>query len=289
MSVATRSSRQAVSAQTTQTNRLSLANAIKTGRKLPSRIILHGQGGIGKTSFAAHAPNPIFLLSKGETGLHTLIDNNQLPEVSNLELSDWSNVIPMIEELATTQHDYKTLVLDTIDGFEKMCNQHVCMTAFQNDWGEKGFMGYRRGSNFVASGPWRELLMAIDTLREAKRMGVIMLAHTTQGTFNNPTGSDYSRYVPDMYKDVWQLTFGWADIVLFGYPVIVATKDRGDKKAKGKGGDIRVMATEWDASADAKHRHGLPAEIEMGNSGKEAWDNFIAALRTGKDGGNHAQ
>jgi hypothetical protein len=265
--------------------RLSLADSIRGGRKLPSRVIFHGQGGIGKTSWAAQAPSPFFLLSPGETGLHTLIDSGLVGEVPNLEVFDWDNAIAIIEELTSTNHAYKTLVIDTLDGMEKLANAHVCELDFKGDWGEKGFMSFQRGYKVTASGPWRGFLAALDKLREVKRMGIILLAHTGVGNFQNPSGPDFNRYTPDIYKDAWALAFGWADIVLFGQREVAVSKDdKTDRKAKGHGGDARVIYTEWSAFADAKNRHNLPPEIEMGTSGKEAWQNFIKAIAAGKNG-----
>jgi hypothetical protein len=223
-------------------------------------------------------------LSPGETGLHTLIDAGLLPEVPNIEVNDWDNTLAIVEELTTANHAYKTLVVDTIDGLEKLANSHVCETQFGGDWGEKGFMGFHRGYKVTASGPWRGLLAAFDRLREVKRMGIILLAHTGIGNFQNPSGPDFNRYAPDLYKDAWSLSFGWADIVLFGQREIAVSKDKTDRKAKGSGGDARVIYTEWSAFADAKNRHNLPPEIEMGTSGKEAWENFIKAIAAGKNG-----
>jgi hypothetical protein len=248
--------------------------------------VIHGQGGIGKTSAAAHAQSPFFLLSPGETGLHTLIDAGILPPLPNLEVHDWEGVLSLVEELATTDHPYKTLVIDTIDGLEQLCNAHVCATDYSGDWSEKGFMGYQRGYRAMAAGPWRGLLAALDKMRELKRVRPILLAHTGMGNFSNPEGPDYNRYVPNMYKDAWQLTFGWADIVLFGQREIFVVKDRPkDQRGKAVGGDHRVFFTEWRASADAKNRHNLPPEIEMGNSGKEAWENFTAAITASRQNG----
>lgn len=281
MSVATRQARPAEQQRTF--TRLSLANAIRTGKQLPSRLILHAQGGMGKTSFAAQAPKPFFLLSKGETGLHTLIDSKQIPETPSVEVEEWEQVAPLLDELERTDHGYQTLVLDVIDGFEKLCNSFVCDTQYGGDWGTKGFADYAKGNRYVAANPWRQLLVALDRIRETKRMSIIMLAHTAQAAFSNPTGTDYTRYVPNLYKDVWQLTYDWADIVLFGQPVVSASKEKGDKKAKGYGGETRVFRTTWDAAFDAKHRHGLPPEIEMGSTPQEAWTNFRTALQKAKE------
>ena len=217
-------------------------------------------------------------MSPRETGLHTLIDSGQLTPIPNIEVHDWLSLLSLINELTTTDHEYKTLVLDVLDGFEKLANDYVLMTNYAGDRGEKGFMGYQRGYETVAAGPWRELLAALDKLREAKRMGIICLAHTSTSNYKNPKGPDYDRFVANMHKYAWNASFEWSDITLFGYHEVVVSKDKGDRKAKGNTGQ-RIMQTDHDASADAKNRHGLPPEIEMGSSGKEAFENFINALK----------
>lgn len=266
--------------------RLTLNDAIKGGKGLPSRVVFHGQAGIGKTTFAAQAPSPFFLLSPGETGLHTLIDAGQVKETPSIEVEEWEQILPLIEELTTTEHPHKTLVIDALDGIEKLADTHVCRQSFGGDWGPTGFASYAAGNRAVASGPWRELLCALDNLREKKRMSILCLAHTGVGAHKNPTGSDFNRWVPVSYKDVWALTFAWCDICLYGYRDVVTTKDKGDSKAKGKSGDVRIMATEWNAAWDAKSRWNLPAEIEMGDTGAEAWTNFVTALKAGKAASN---
>ena len=58
----------------------SLASDIKAGGSgLPSRHVIYGPEGIGKTSLAAAAPLPVFLMSRGETGLLSLIDHSRVP------------------------------------------------------------------------------------------------------------------------------------------------------------------------------------------------------------------
>lgn len=188
----------------------------------------------------------------------------------------------IIEDLTNTEHDHKTVVLDVLDGFEKLAKEYVCAKDFKNDWSTRGFANYAAGDKAVANGPMRELVVALDKLREVKRIGIICLAHTSVGNMRNPLGPDYDRFVPDMYKDSWNLFYGWADIVLFGLHEIVASKEKGEQKAKAAGGEVRIMRTVYDASSDAKNRHNLPAEIEMGNSGKEAWNNFKTALIEGR-------
>ncbi len=232
---------------------------------------------------AAYCDKPIFIISPGETGLHTLIDSGLIPNVPNIEIPDFDSLMQFIGELTTADHAYKNVVFDTWDGFEKEANKDHCLKHYKGDWSETGFLGYQRGFKSVAAGPWRELLAALDKLREMKRMGVILLAHTGVANHRNPVGTDFHRYLPAMGKEAWDLTLGWVDLCLFAEPVVVATKEKGDRAAKGHGGDTRILHTEWNAAWDAGNRHNLPPTIDMGNSGKEAWDNFISAIKEGRE------
>lgn len=260
--------------------------AVRTkGSGLPSRLILHGVEGVGKTSFAASAPKPIVLMARGETGLETLIDTGQLPEVPHLpEIMDWHELLSAIEWLTTAEHDHKTLVLDTLNGCERLCHEAVCAREFNGDWSERGFTGYQRGWE-ISLADWREFLGLLDRLRERKRMAIIALCHTKVKPFKNPEGPDYDRYQPDMHEKTWGLTHKWSDIVLFAnHYVEVVTDNANSKKGKGRSAQVRVMYTTRHAAYDAKHRHGLPDDIAMGNSGSEAWSNFMQAIKSAKGG-----
>lgn len=261
-----------------------LGSVKRTGSGLPSRIVIHGVEGVGKTSLPAYGPNPIFLMTKGETGLETLIDSKRLPEVSHFpECATWEDALAMINELRTEEHDRQTLVIDTMNGLERLCHEHVCRREYNNNWGEKGFSSYQRGYD-VSLADWQELLALLDRLREERKMAIFCLTHTKVGPHRNPEGEDYDRYVPDMHRKTWSLTHKWADAVLFAnfYDEVVEEKGR----AKGRGGRLRYLYTERHASYDAKNRHGLPSEISMGSSGQDAWNNLRDAVKAAKGGAN---
>lgn len=261
--------------------RLTLAGAVKGGTGLPSRVVLHGVGGIGKTSWAAHAPKPYFLLSQGETGLQTLIDNNLLPEIPSGEATEWADVKSVVEELRTKEHEYKTLVIDTADGLIKLANAEALQDEFEGKAGPTGWSNFAAGDRFVAANQWLQFLNSLDRLRAERKMAIILLAHTNQATYRNPKGPDYDRFVPAMYKDSWTITFGWADITLFGHFEVDTEKQKGATKGKATGCS-RVMSTAWDPTADAKNRIGMTDDISMGETGKEAWANFAHALSEAK-------
>lgn len=225
----------------------------------------------------AATPAPVFLIDDQEDGIATL-------KTSKLVAADipvlpaaaaWEDVIEILGELATAKHDYRTLVIDTLGGFERLCHEFVCRVEYKGEWGEKGFTGYARG--FETSLPhWRMMLKKLDRLRSERGMSIVALAHSVVRPYKNPEGEDYDRWIPDMHHKTFSVTSKWADMMLFAnYHVKV---DDDGPRAKGKGGQVRFFNTEHHAAYDAKNRHGLPPAIPMGSSGSEAWSNLIEAI-----------
>lgn len=262
-----------------------LAAVSNQGVALPNRWAFHGPPGIGKTSLLAYAQRPIFLMSRGETGLLTLIDSGQLPPTSHFpEVVDWTEFLDCIKALRTEEHQYRTLIIDTANGAERMMHEFVCQRDFGGDWGEHGFAGYQRGYE-IALADWRMFLNLLDQLRKEKMMTIFLLLHTRIRTFRNPAGPDYDRYVPELHEKTWGLTKGWLDNICFAnFEVLVktGTKVTVDASKKGKAAETteRILYTSSDnPTFDAKNRLGLPPEIELGESAEEGWKALSDAIR----------
>ncbi len=220
-------------------------------------------------------------MTKGETGLTTLIDNKQVPETPHFpEAQTFDDLLSQIEWLTTSDHEHKTLVIDALNGGERLCHEKVCARDFNNVWGKNGFTSYMQGYE-VALADWRILLNALDRLRETKAMSIIGLCHTKVATFKNPEGADYDRYQPDMHAKTWSLTHKWADFVAFINFETFVEKD--GVRAKGSGGQKRIMYTERHAAYDAKNRLGLPPEILLGDSAKESWNTLYNAMKEARN------
>lgn len=252
----------------------------RAGPNLPSRIIYHGVEGIGKSSWAAQSPKPIFIMTRGETGLATLIDNGQIGETDHFAvISNWMDMLGCIDYLAINDTGHKTLCLDTLNGAERLCFEHVCKEQFSGSM--DNFLAYGKGPE-IAQAEWIKLLSALDFVREERRMMVIALCHTKVKTFKNPEGNDYDRYTPDMHDKIWGLSHKWADVVLFGNYETFADKKKNENKAKAVSAGRRLFFTQRRAAFDAKNRLGLPAEIEMGESHQAAWQAFASAAKAAK-------
>lgn len=247
--------------------------------KLPYCLVLHAQEGWGKTSLGAQFPNPIFLMTKGEKGLLTLINSGQLGPVQHFRrpAESWNEVKLATEWLINFDHPHKTFVIDTINGAERLMHEMVCHRDFNGEWGDKGFLAFQKG--YDRSIPdWLDFLARLDRLREAKGMAILLLCHTAVRTFKNPEGPDFDRYEPAVHKSTWGVSHKWSDMVLFGKFETITEEKKGTR-AKGIGGQQRLLMTTRHAAYDAKNRHGLPEEIDCGDSPEDAWSAFLEAMK----------
>lgn len=248
----------------------------------PTAMVFYGAPGIGKTSFAAHAPGAVFLTDDKEDGITTLKNANLVPNVPQLPpAKSWADVMGMLDALATGEHNHKCIVVDALGGIERLCHEEVCRRDYNGEWGDRGFGSYQKGFD-TSLADIRLLINALDRLRNERSMSVILLGHARVATFKNPEGPDYDRYSVDVHSKTWALLNRWADMVLFGNFVTVVKPDSSKGKGKATGGQMRTIYTTNHASYDAKNRNNLPEEIPMGDSAQDAWANFVAAVKEGK-------
>ena len=259
-----------------------LAAITTQGRKLPSRCVLHAIPKWGKTSFAAMAPAPVFLMTRGEDGLLSLMDAGLVGPTAHFPepFSSWDALVRSVGDLAAGGHAYRTVVIDTLNGAERLAHEATCQQDCGGDWGT--FDAYGRGVKLSLTRVIA-LTTALDRCREAG-MGVMLLAHSQVKTFKNPSGPDYDRWEPTLSQQAWSHLDRWADMILFGYfETYTEQKDKRATKAKATGGTARIIATQRRAEFDAGNRIGLPEEIECGESAAEAWRNFASAVKTKKE------
>lgn len=256
----------------------SLASVTREVRQLPNRTVIHGIPGSGKTSLPCHAPSPVFLMTRDETGLLALLSAGLVPQVDYFPqcFEGWNHLRSAVKELATQPHDYKNLVLDTLNGAERLCHEHVCeQPPYKGDWGY--FDSYQQaGKNALQE--WITFTSLLEKCR-MKGMGVILLCHSQVVTFKNPEGTDFDRWQPALRKESWAHAYGWCDQCFFLNFKVTVKEERGRSKGKATGGQERVLCTERTPSYDAKNRSHLPGEIECGASAEEAWTNLIQAMK----------
>lgn len=222
-------------------------------RARAQRVVIYGPEGIGKSSFAAQFPNPLFIDTEGST------DNMDVARLDKpTSYTMLKNQIAWVKANPTV---CQTLVIDTIDWAETLVNDDVC--AQHNVRGIEE-IGWGKGYTYVKE----EVGRLLNLLSELVDLGinVVLTAHAQMRKFEQP--DEMGAY------DRWELKLGkktgsqtaplvkeWVDMVLFAnYKTVVMTADNGKKKAQG---GQRVLYTQHHPAWDAKNRHGLPEELPL--------------------------
>jgi hypothetical protein len=242
---------------------INLETLQKGKKKEPPRFVLYGNHGEGKSTLASQAPSPIFITT--EDGLAG-IDTTSFPIATS-----YQDVLDAIGVLYTQDHDYKTVVLDSLDWAENLIWKHLAAEA-GNDSIED--FGYGKGYAYAAD-TFRELLAGLDALRVHKEMGVVLIAHAQIKRFDSPLSDPYDRYQIKLHAKAAGVVQEWADIIAFVTQEMVVRKtDVGfDKKAaRGVGIGRRVMHLQPTPAYDAKNRFNLPPTLPL------TWSAFADAF-----------
>ena len=206
-----------------------LEGITRKASRRPAAMVILGQPGVGKTSIGAHVPAALMMPFKQENSYDLLKSSGAIPsDVPVLPpVESWLAALEVFEELKTQEHGHKALVIDTLSCLEALCHEYVCNKEFAGDWGDKGFQAYHRGYE-ISCAEWKEMLKALDDLRDDKGMTILFLEHVQIRPFKNPEGSDYDRYQAACHHKTWQHTHRWADSVMF-YNYYVEVQEDGSR------------------------------------------------------------
>jgi hypothetical protein len=246
----------------------------------PPRLLVYGTEGIGKSTFAAGAAKPIFIQT--EDGLDE-ITCDKFPLATS-----YDEVRTALAELRTEQHEYETVVIDSLDWLEQMIWDQVCQETGAKSI-EKADGGYARGYTHALT-YWREVVEGLNALRNGRNTVVVLIAHAKVEKFEDPESSPYDRYSPRLHKHAAALISEWCDAVFFAARKIrTQTEDAGFNRKRtiahaiGKDGGERVLRTVGGPSCLAKNRFGIAEDLPL------LWAAFLAVLSTNQTEGvlNH--
>ena len=245
---------------------MSLLQQVKTGREAqPPRIMIYGSEGVGKSTFAALAPNPVFVQT--EDGLSE-IDCSKFPLAKSFD-----DVVLQLQAVRDEQHDYGTVVIDSLDWLERLVWDRVCA-----DYGvksiEKADGGYGKGYVHALT-YWRQIVSLLNDIRARKGMAVILIAHAAVERFEDPEHAAYDRYTPRLHKKACSLVCEWVDAVLFASRRMRVDSTTGKAAPVGADGGERILRTNGSPTCIAKNRFGLPTELPL------SWSAFVEALKPG--------
>lgn len=234
--------------------RMSLAS-VQSGRvRRPPRVLLYGPPGIGKSTWGAGAPAPIFLPVEAGS------DQLDVPRFPQPQTLDEAKVA--LRALREEPHEYQTVVLDTVDALEPLIWRAVCKAANVTSIEDVGG-GYGKGY-IAAMDEWLILIRGLELLRERRGMTVVLLAHADVKNWKNPVGPDYDRFQLRLNAKAGAKVIEWCDDVLFANLAVATEKTGKGKWAKAKPtGGVRKVYTQTSPSYEAKNRHALPPTLEL--------------------------
>lgn len=242
---------------------INLSSISKTVRNsLPPRVVIHGDGGVGKTTFAAEAFKPIFLpFEDGLSGMEV----DAFPR-----LSSYQEAIDAIAALAEGGHEYSTVVVDSLDWLEPLIWTEVAKRA-----GKSSIEEIPYGKGYAEATPmWRQILDGLNYLRESRGMAVILIAHSQIKHFEAPDSEPFDRYTIKLHKTADALVREWADIIGFAHHETAIKKESNgfSTRARGVGTGRRLLRVIETPACVAKNRYGLPDVIPL------KWDSLVGAM-----------
>lgn len=224
------------------------------------RIMVYGVEGIGKSTFGAGSPNPIYILT--EDGLGSL-------KVDHFPLAtSFQDVMDAISTLYKENNAFETVIIDSLDWLEAIIQREIEQKYDAKD------LAYGKGS-LIAAEKWREILDGLNALRNDKGMAIILIAHTTIKRFDSPEVEPYDRYQPKLQERSNAVVREWADAVLFAnYKTIVKKDDVGFNQTNNRGISTgeRLLFTSERPAYMAKNRYNMPESIPL------SWDAFAEAI-----------
>ena len=224
---------------------------ISSGKKMKAqKIVVYGVEGIGKSELASQFPNPVFIDTEGSTD-HMDVNRFDAP-------TSWPMLMDQINWAANpNNHNYKTLVIDTIDWAERLCSNFICINAGVD--GTEDF-GWGKGFNYLAE-EFGRMLDALTNVTYSGSINVVLIGHAHVRSMTLPEeDGNFDKYELRLNKKVAPLPKEWADGVFFlNYKTLL---DGEGSKKKATGGR-RVIHTSHKTSYDAKNRYGLPEQIDF--------------------------
>lgn len=241
-----------------------------------------GVQGTGKTTLACTFPKVIMIRTQGEKPPRD-IPRNQTPTLLEVETAE--ELRDAMKSLLREDHDFKTVVFDTVSGLDAMFIQEVVASDPHGRGLQQSHGGYGAGQGMVTA-MHLGVRKAAEMLRKRKGMNVVFLAHAEIVEITPPDGDAYSSYglrlpkksLPPYLDAVDCVGFLKQERVVRG--AVEAKGDRGGKAGRAITSGDRILVTYLNPSDCAKNRYGITEDIVV-EMGVNPFEEFLSAEENG--------
>lgn len=250
---------------------MSILSSIAKPNDRPIICTITGDAGLGKTSLAATFPRPIFI--RAEDGLQAIplaTRPDAFPILTSVD-DLWEQLTALIKE----NHDYKTLVIDSITQLDTLFLNYIVDTDPKKPKSiAQALGGYGAGFQAMSSLHGR-VRKAAGILNETKGMNIVFIAHAETETIELPDQDPYTRYNIRMQKKSVSHYSDNTDLVAY-LKLETHTFGEGDKK-KAISDGTRILVTYASAANISKNRFGISEDIHVA-AGVNPFINLIPSI-----------
>ena len=252
---------------------IDLSKVKKTLNLSSLKLVMYGEEKVGKSTFCSQMPEPLFIDIEGGTNFLNINRINK----DDLGVQEWTydNVVAVLNDVLNQEHNFKTLVVDSIDWLETIAKTKI-MTDHP---GAKSYfdakikaLSYGGGTGFLEQ-YMKELFDLMDNIRQRKKMHIVLIAHTKKKNETDIQGSSFDKSVLKMTEKSEGICIEWADFILFAKnKAYTSTEENGTKKVTRGIDGGRVIYTSKNPAFSGGGRLALPEELPL------EWSEFQAAL-----------
>ena len=235
----------------------------------PIIVTLFGEGGMGKTTLAAMFPKPVIIRTEDGT---TSLQGNENVHMFPLSQSS-QDVMDAIEALATQDHDFKTLVIDSVTQLSTMIEAEIVAADPKARSINQAGGGYGAGYNSAAE---RHRLIRdwAGSLAYEKNMNVVFIGHADTETMDLPDLDPYTRYSVRLHKKTLPHYTDNVDAVCM-IRLKTFTRGDGDKKRAISTGEREIICYPQAASV-TKNRFNITEPLPFTFDGGNPFHSFVA-------------
>ena len=202
-------------------------------------LLMHGRPKIGKSTWCSNAESALFLAT--EPGLNSL-------ECFQMPVRDWTEFGNAAKEIADGKHNFKTIIVDTVDNAYGFCRDAICKRLGINDPAD---LEYGKGFSAV-NNEWHRVLTKLASLG----YGLYLISHSKEVEVDGRTGK-VNKWVPTLPGKASEIVTGLVDMIVFA-DVEVAKNSEGQEVVS------RVLRTKphinWEAGDRTKR---LPPTLPL--------------------------
>ena len=249
---------------------MSILKSAKKPEGGPITCTITGDAGVGKTTFAATFPTPIFI--RVEDGMQSIPEDIRPQALPIVETVDgfWEQLTALVAE----EHAWKTVVIDSVSRLERLFIQYVVDTDPKKPKSiNQALGGYGAGRDAVGAMHGRVRKAA--GLMKKKGINTVFIAHADTITMELPDCDPYTRY--DLRLGKKSVAPYVDDVDLIGFIKLQTfTMGDGDRK-KAISDGTRIMVAYSTAANVSKNRYGITKDLIV-KQGKNPLIKYIKAL-----------